>query len=133
MGEYLQSLFYYLEHCIKSKKQIEKMVRCVLVLVKYHHQQLISSQDFKMQLKRLKEISKKELTDYRNKIGYNLQAMHYLKDVINNKSKYVMDADRWRRQEIDDSQLTKTWMEKGDSDSDDSNQDDDMIDVDWGC
>eukprot|EP01083_Nonionella_stella_P092749 259732_1 len=39
-AEYLQSIFYYLEYCIKNSKQIEKMIRCVLFLVKYHHQQL---------------------------------------------------------------------------------------------
>ena len=50
-----------------------------------------------------------------------------LKDVINNKAKYVMDADRYKKQEIDQSELQQTWTESNDSDDD---QDNDMIDID---
>lgn len=121
--EYLQSIFYYLEYCIKNSKQIEKMIRCLLFLVKYHHQQLISSQDLKIQLKRLKEISKNELTIYRNKIGYNLQAMHYMKDIINNKAKYAIEVERYKKTEIDNTKLYKTWAEDSDDDHDDDMQD----------
>eukprot|EP01084_Bolivina_argentea_P047494 87524_1 len=108
--EYLQSLFYYLKYCIQNKQQsIEKMTRCLLFLVKYHHQQLLSSQDLKIQLKELKQIAVKNLTDYRNKIGYNVQAMNYIQDIIKNKAKYIAQTNRYKKHEIDNEKLYQTW------------------------
>ena len=121
--EYLSSIFYYLEYSIKESMQIEKMVRCVLFLVKYHHQQLLSTQDLKIQLKRLKKVAKKELTEYRNRIGYNLQAMQYMQDLVNNKAKYAQEAERYKKHEINEDKIYETWAEEND-------QDDDMIDID---
>ena len=109
--DYLKSIFYYLEYCIANTMHIEKMIRGVLFLVKYHHQQLYSSKDLKLQLKRLKEISRKELTEYRNRIGYNVQAMQYMQDVINNKAKYLEMAEKYKGAEIDAAKLQKTWAQ----------------------
>ncbi len=125
--EYLSSIFYYLEWCIKNRLEIEKMIRCSLFLVKYHHQQLMSTQDLKIQLKRLKDISKKELTAYRNKIGYNLQAMNYMQDMIKNKAKYAQEAERYKKHQVDDDKIYQTWAENEDDDDD---EDDDMQNID---
>ena len=130
--EYLPSILYYLQYAIKHSMHIEKMV-CCYILVKYHHQQLLSTQDLKMQLKKLKEIAKKELTEYENRIGYNLQAMKYMNDLVNNKAKYALEAERYKDHHIDQDKLYKTWADKPEQDSDDENDndnDDDMVDID---
>merc|ERR1712083_676724 len=94
--EYLKSVLHYLEYSIRHSQQIEKMVRCVLFLVKYHHQQLMASKEMTRRLSTLKELCRRQLVGYRNKIGYNIQAMQYMQDTINSKARYIREADRYR-------------------------------------
>ena len=115
--EYLKSTLYYLEYCIEHSQQIEKMVRCVLFLVKYHHQQLMSTKEMAVKLKKLQVISRKKLGEFRNKIGYNIQAMQYMQDMINAKARYIREADKYKDVEkVDEDKLYKIWTEDNDSD-----------------
>ena len=138
--EYLKSTLFYLEYCIEHSQQIEKMVRCVLFLVKYHHEQLMSSREMAVKLRKMKDIMRRELTRFRNKIGYNVQAMQYMQDLINSKARYIRDKDNFKEAEVDEDDLYKFWAEekeepeseekkKDDSDSG-SGSDSDMIDID---
>eukprot|EP00485_Elphidium_margaritaceum_P006888 CAMPEP_0202700250 /NCGR_PEP_ID=MMETSP1385-20130828/13437_1 /ASSEMBLY_ACC=CAM_ASM_000861 /TAXON_ID=933848 /ORGANISM="Elphidium margaritaceum" /LENGTH=1055 /DNA_ID=CAMNT_0049357387 /DNA_START=28 /DNA_END=3195 /DNA_ORIENTATION=- len=109
--EHVPSMLYYLESAIAQTMHIEKMVRCVLILVKYHYEQLMTGSDLKLQIQRLKEVAKSKLTMYRHKIGYNVIAMQFMQDMVNNRAKYAVEANRYKKMNIDESQLHQTWAE----------------------
>ena len=134
----IKSLLYYFKYYLKEKKEIEKIIKCVLYLINIYHTELkvgmTSDTELKHIMKELKILCKNRLNEYRQQMGYNIQCMNYIKDVIHNKSKFIFDSYRWKSAKINESSLYQTikaqniLQDNMDDSNDESNDDQQMKD-----
>ncbi len=84
----------------------------------------MSRKEMAARLKKLQVISRAKLGAFRNKIGYNIQAMQYMQDMINSKARYIREAHRYKGAEsVEEDQVYQTW-------TGDRSNDSDMLDID---
>ena len=84
------------------------MTRCVLFLIRVHHKQIIATNSCRPLLRKLKEIIPKRLSDYKRRVGFNLQGLRYMQQLLKEKSTRTVLESKKDRIEIQDKQLINT-------------------------
>ena len=92
--ELVQRLLNYLSKLLDEGVEVELCWRCIVFVLRIHHNQIVANRALVTTLEKLRSQSRERLTGYRDLLGYNMAALGHLKRQAEaDRNAYVIDMN----------------------------------------